>query len=153
MDPATLAIAAAALFFGEALKEGGKGLGKGTADLVSQFVQAIRNKFQQQQVAGLLNRAEQDPTERHQQRVTDELEAQLVEDPAFATQIQALVDQLEAAGLKRQRMAIDLEIEDTLTAKSMTQTATGDNVDQEMLSRVKAKNIDVGDMSQNAEPR
>jgi hypothetical protein len=150
MDPATLAVAAAALFFGEALKEGGKGLGKGTAELVSQVVQAIRGKFQAQQVEGLLNRAQQDPNERNQQKVVDELEAQLTEDPAFATHIQALVAQLETAGLKRQQMATDLEVKDTLKANSMTQTATGDTVDQEMLSRVKAKNIDIGDMSQNA---
>jgi hypothetical protein len=43
-----------------------------------------------------------------------------------------------------------LAVKDTLKAKSMTQTAIGENVNQEMLSRVKAKAIDIGDMSQNA---
>jgi hypothetical protein len=150
MDPATLAVAAAALLFGEALKEGGKHLGQSTVEIMSQLIQAIRGKFQAQQVEGLLNRAEQDPTERNRQKVTDELEAYLTEDPEFAAKIKALVDHLGGGDLKRQQMATDLEVKGTLTAKSMTQTATGDNVDQEMLSRVKAKNIDIGDMSQNA---
>jgi hypothetical protein len=150
MDPATLAVAAAALLFGEALKEGGKHLGQGTAEVMGQLIQALRGKFQAQQVEGLINRAEQDPTERNRQKVADELAVYLTEDSAFAAQIHALVEQLDATGLKRQQIATDLAVKDTLKAKSMTQTAIGENVNQEMLSRVKAKAIDIGDMSQNA---
>jgi signal recognition particle GTPase len=151
MDPATLAVAAAALFFSEALKEGGKGLGKGTATLASQFIQAIRNKFQQQEVGGLLKRAEADPSDRNQQKVTDELEAQLIEDGSFAEQLQALVSQLQAAGVDKQSIATDMTVEETLKAKSITQTHQGDGpVDQEILNRTQAKNIDIGDISQQA---
>jgi len=149
MDPATIAIAAAALFFSEALKESGKGLGAGVAELSGKFVTLIRNRFKTAGTEGLLNRAEQDPSEKNQQKVTDELETRLQEDPEFLAQLQALMAQLEEAGVVRQAMATDLEVEETLEAETMTQSGSGaKDVDQEMLTRTKAKNIKIGDMEQ-----
>jgi hypothetical protein len=149
MDPATVAVAAAALFFSEALKEGGKALGKEVAELSGKFVALIRSKFKAAGTEGLLNRAENDPNEKNRQKVLDELQTQLEEDPEFAAQLQALLADLNAAGVVKQVMGTDLEVEETLEVKTMSQSGSGaGNVDQEMLTRTKAKNIKIGEMNQ-----
>jgi hypothetical protein len=151
MEPATLAVAVATLFFSEALKEGGKALGKGVSDLAGQLCHTVRAKFKAAGTEGLLTRAEHEPTPKTINMVQDELATQLAEDDGYAAQVQALVAQLEAAGVVRQVMASNLEVAETLRARSMTQEAAGgQDVDQRMLTHVKAKDIDLGDLEQKA---
>ena len=45
MEPATLAVAVATLFFSEALKEGGRTLSKGVSDLAGKLIHTVRGKF------------------------------------------------------------------------------------------------------------
>ncbi|MHC5732546.1 MAG: hypothetical protein ACYTXY_52530, partial [Nostoc sp.] len=62
MEPITLtATAIATLIFSEALKEGGKALGKGISEKVAQLLSAIREKFQTAGTEGLLTRAQENP--------------------------------------------------------------------------------------------
>jgi hypothetical protein len=151
MEPATLAVAVATLFFSEALKEGGKTLGKGVSDLATKLIHTVRGKFKESGTEGVLNRAENDPTDKNIGRVQDELGTQLEKDTDYATQLQHLVAQLEAAGVVRQVMASGLEVEETLEAGSMTQTASdGAHVEQHMLTDVQAKNVKIGDMKQES---
>jgi hypothetical protein len=152
MEPATLAVAVATLFFSEALKEGGKALGKSASELATKLIQTVRGKFKASGTEGVLTRAEHNPTQKHIDTVQDELATQIEEDEGYAAQLQDLVNQLKAAGVVRQVMASSLEVEETLEAGSMTQTASdGADVEQYMLTDVKAKNIKIiGDMKQES---
>jgi hypothetical protein len=151
MEPVTLAVAVATLFFSEALKEGGKALGKSVSELAGNLIHTVRDKFKDTGTEGLLTRAEHEPTPKTINMVQDELATQLAEDDGYAAQVQALVAQLEAAGVVRQVMASNLEVAETLRARSMTQEAAGgQDVDQRMLTHVKAKDIDLGDLEQKA---
>ena len=149
MEPTTLAVAVATLFFSEALKEGGKTLGKGVSDLAVKLIHTVRGKFKESGTEGLLTRAERDPT--NIAKVHEELATQMAEDDSYASQLQDLVAQLEAAGVVRQVMASDLKVTETLEAQSLTQIAAGGaDVEQRMLTNVEAKNIKIGDLKQEA---
>jgi hypothetical protein len=151
MEPATLAITVATLFFSEAVKEGGKALGKSVLDLTGKFMDTVRTKFKDAGTEGLLNRAENEPTPKNIDKVQDELTTQMEEDEGYAAQLQDLVAQLEAAGVVRQAMASGLKVAETLEAQSMSQKAAGGaDVEQRMLTDVEAKNIKIGDMKQEA---
>jgi hypothetical protein len=149
MEPVTLAVTVATLFFSEALKEGGKTLGKGVSDQATKLIHTVRDKFKASGTEGLLNRAELNPTQKHIDTVQDELATQMEEDNGYAAELQNLVNQLKAAGVVRQVMASGLEVEETLEAGDMTQTASGrTEVEQHMVTDVQAKNIKIGDMTQ-----
>jgi len=149
MEPATLVFTVATLFFSEALKEGGKALGKSASEVAAKLIETIRGKFKASGTEGVLTRAEHDPTQQHIDRVQDELATQMQEDERYAAQLHDLVHQLQAAGVVRQVMASGLQVEDTLETGAMTQTASGGtDVEQHMLTDVKAKNIKTGDMMQ-----
>jgi hypothetical protein len=149
MEPATLAVAVATLFFSEALKEGGKTLGKGVSDLAAKLIYTVRDKFKESGTEGLLNRAEHNPTQKHIDKVQDELATQMEDDDGYAAELQNLVNQLKSAGVVRQVMASGLEVEETLEAGDMTQTVSGGTeVEQHMVTDVIAKNVKIGDMTQ-----
>jgi hypothetical protein len=150
MEPATLAVAVATLFFSEALKEGGKALGKSASELAAKLIDTVRGKFRESGTEGVLTRAENHPSQKHIDTVQDELATQMEEDESYAAQLQTLVNQLKAAGVVRQVMASGLEVAETLEAGAMTQTASGgEDVKQHMLTDVTAKNIKIGDMKQD----
>jgi hypothetical protein len=149
MEPVTLAVTVATLFFSEALKEGGKALGKSVSELAGNLIQTVRAKFKDAGVEGLLTRAEHDPAPKNIEKVQDELATQLADDDAYAAQLQTLVAQLEAAGVVRQVMASHLKVAETLEAGSLTQMAArGTDVEQRMFTDVEAKNIKLGDLKQ-----
>ena len=149
MEPVTLVVTVATLFFSEALKESGKTLGKSASELAGKLIHTVRGKFKDTGTEGLLNRAENNPTQKHIDTVQDELATQMEEDEDYAAQLQDLVDQLKAAGVVRQVMASGLDVEETLEAGAMTQTASGGaDVEQRMVTDVKAKNVKIGDMKQ-----
>ena len=151
MEPATLAVAVATLFFSEALKEGGKTLGKGVSDLAAKLINTVRGKFKASGTEGVLTRAEHDPTEKNVGRVQDELATQMEDDKRYAVQLHDLVNQLKAAGVVRQVMASGLKVKDTLEAGDMSQTASDNaDVEQRMMTDVTAKNVKIGDMKQEA---
>ena len=152
MEPITLAAAAiATLFFSEAAKEGGKSLGAGAAKMVGEVVKLVRNKFKGGGIEGLLTQAEKQPTEENINLVETVLLSQLQGDKGFADELKALLEKLEGAGVVRQVMASRLELSGDLEAKDMIQDASrGDSVEQKMLTDVKAKNINLGNMTQKS---
>ncbi|MEH2334246.1 hypothetical protein [Nostoc sp.] len=96
MELVTLTAAGiATLIFSEALKEGGKTLGKGVSEKVAQLLNAIREKFQAAGTEGLLTRAQENPIEKNTSKFQDELETQMEEDKAFANRLQELMTQLK----------------------------------------------------------
>jgi len=151
MEPVTLAVTVATLLFSEAVKEGGKALGKGVLDLTQKLFSTVRSKFKEAGTEGLLTRAEKEPTPKNIDKVQDEVATQIKEDDRYAAQLQNLVAQLEAAGVILQVMASDLKVAEKLEAQSMSQKAAeGAIVEQRMLTNVEAKNIELGKMKQEA---
>ena len=150
-EPLTAAVIVS-LFFSEALKEGGKGLGKGVVDTFTKLVNTIREKFKVEGMEGLLTRAQNQPTEVNKTKLQDELQTQIDADKAFAQELKQLVEQLQSQDQKiRQVILSEIELSEDLKAQDITQEATGDgSVEQEMLKKVKAKNIDLGNLNQKA---
>ncbi len=83
VEPLTAAVIVS-LFFSEAIKEGGKALGKGAADTFTLLINTIREKFKAEGTEGLLTRAQNQPTEVNKTKLQDELQTQIDTDEAFA---------------------------------------------------------------------
>jgi len=151
MEPITLTAAAiGTLFFSEAAKEGGKSLGAGVSKAMSQLITAVRDKFKTEGTEGLLARAEKQPTEPNVNMVKAELAAQLAGDTGFAAELKELLAQLDAAGVVSQVMLKGINM-DNLKAEKLSQKASrGRSVNQEILTDVEAKDIILGDVSQES---
>lgn len=151
VEPLTAAVIVS-LFFSEAIKEGGKALGKGAADTFTLLVNTIREKFKAEGTEGLLKRAENDPTQANKTKLQDELQTQMDADGAFAQKLNELVEQLQAQDQKiRQAVLSEIELTGDLKAQDISQKATlSGSVEQEMLKGVKATNIDLGNLNQEA---
>jgi len=151
VEPLTAAVIVS-LFFSEAIKEGGKALGKGATDTFTLLINTIREKFRAEGTEGLLKRAENDPTEANKEKLRDELQTQMDVDGAFANKLKELVLQLQAQDERiRQVVLSEIELSGDLKTKDITQKAIRDGaVEQEMLKGVKATNIEVGNLNQEA---
>ncbi|MEH1787283.1 MAG: hypothetical protein V7L23_17315 [Nostoc sp.] len=151
VEPLTAAMIVS-LFFSEAIKEGGKALGKGAADTFTLLIKTIREKFKAEGTEGLLTRAQNQPTEVNKTKLQDELQAKIDADEAFAQKLKELVEQLQAQDERiRQVVLSEIELTGDLKAKDISQKATrGISIKQEMLKQVKAQNIELGNLNQEA---
>lgn len=152
VEPLTAAVIVS-LFFSEAIKEGGKTIGKGVADKFTQLVNAIREKLRAEGTEGLLLRAESQPTEINKAKLEDELQTQMDTDQGFAHKLEEIVEQLQAQDERvRQVVLSEIKLSGDLRAKDISQKATrSGSVEQEMLTGVEAQNIDVGNLNQEAQ--
>jgi ribosome-binding factor A len=100
----------------------------------------------------LLTRAENQPTEANKIKLQDELQTQIDADEAFAQKLKELVQQLQSQDERiRQVILSEIELSGDLKAQDISQKATRDgSVEQEMIKGVKAVNIDVGNLNQEA---
>lgn len=89
------------LFFGEAVKEGGKKFGTAAVEKVGQLTALVRGKFRDTGTEGVLARAEKEPTEKNVVRFSEELEEHL-KDPEFVEHVGKLVSGLEQEGLTQE---------------------------------------------------
>jgi hypothetical protein len=151
MEPVALATAVTTIIFAEALKEGGKNIGKSASEQVARLLTIIREKFKVVGTEGLLTRTQNNPTESNKSIFQAELETQISEDETFSHQIQELIEQLKSTGVIRQVMASGIELSADLEAEDMNQKATlGSSVEQEMLKDIKAQNIKLGNLNQES---
>jgi hypothetical protein len=134
MEPiTTIAATIATLIFGEALKEGGKALGKSASEKIAQLVTTIRERFKESGTEGLLTRAEKQPTESNIAIVEAELVTQMSDDATFTEQLENLVKQLEQAGVTRQVMVSGINANTLEVKGDMIQKSSKDgSVDQVM---------------------
>jgi hypothetical protein len=151
VEPLTAAVIVS-LFFSEAIKEGGKALGKGATDIFTQLVNIIREKFQAHSINGILTQAQNQPTETNKAIFQNVLQTQMDADEAFANKLKELLQQLQAQDERvRQVVLSEIEVSGDLKAKDISQKATRDgSVEQEMLKRVRATNIDIRNLNQEA---
>ena len=150
VEPLTGAVIVS-LFFSEAIKEGGKFAVKGVADTFARLVSTIRQKLTTEGMEGLLIRAEKDPNEKNKLQLQDELQEYINADEIFANQLKLLVEELKTQDPKiRQVILSGIELTGDLKAQNITQRTSGSSgsVDQEMLTNIKANNINIGDLTQ-----
>jgi hypothetical protein len=134
MEPITvIASTIATLIFGEALKEGGKALGKSASEKIAQLVTTIRERFKESGTEGLLTRAEKQPTKSNIAIVEAELVTQMSDDAIFTKQLEDLVKQLAQASVTRQVMVSSINA-NTLEVKGdmIQRSSKGGSVDQVM---------------------
>jgi hypothetical protein len=125
MEPISIVAVAstvAAMFFGEAVKEAGKSLGKATSEKIGQLTELVRAKFSKEGTEGLIVRAEQQPTDKNIEKATDELMTLLQQDTEFEGQVRTLLRELEQAGLTRQMMLSNAQFKGKLEVGDMQQT-------------------------------
>lgn len=124
MEPIALTAATiATLIFSEAFKEGGRTLGKGVSDLVSQLLSAIRSKFNQEDAEELLILAEQKP-EKFKPIFLSELETQMEKDEVFANQLRELMQELRKDETVNQIVLKGVKAQGSLTAGDIELKAT-----------------------------
>jgi hypothetical protein len=148
IDPATVtatATAIAAVIFNKAIEKGGENLGEAVSNKIGQIVSVVRNKFKSIGMEGVLTQAQDNPTEPNQKFFQQALEMQMTSDSDFVKKLVELKEQLEKMEGGRQIMASGLELEGDLKAEDMKQKG---GQHQEMLTNVKAKNIDLGNLTQ-----
>jgi len=109
VEPLTAAVIVS-LFFSEAVKEGGKALGKGVIDTFTQLVNTIREKFQAHSIDGILTLAQNQPTETNKAIFQNVLQTQMDTDEEFANKLKELIQQLQAQD-ERVRQVVLSEIE------------------------------------------
>ncbi len=153
MEPITLtATAIATLIFSKALEKAGEQLGEGVSNKIRELLSVIRKKFQQEGVEGKLTKAQEEPNEKNKSRFEQELTYQMEDDETFAKQLKELVEQIKAGDEKVSQIILsEIELSGDLKAQDINQKAThSGTVEQEMLKQVKAQNIDVGNLNQEA---
>ena len=110
MEPiTTVAGTIAALILGEAFKEGGKSLGKGASEKITQLFKVIREKLKLAGTEVLLTRVEKQPTEPTVAILEAELVTQMTEDEIFAKKLKELIQEIDLANLTRQIAITDIK--------------------------------------------
>jgi hypothetical protein len=140
----------AAMFFSEAVKEAGKGFGKAASEKAGQLTELVRAKFSKEGTEGLIVRAEQQPTDKNVEKVTDELTTLLQQDSEFEGQVHTLLRELELAGLTRQMMLSNAQFKGNLEVGDLNQTKEpGTPGDQIMASGITVEeDATLGNMTQ-----
>ncbi|MGK7942152.1 MAG: hypothetical protein AB4062_18740 [Crocosphaera sp.] len=139
MEPiTTIATTITTLIFGEALKEGGKRLGKSSSEKIAQLTTVIRERFKKSGTEGLLIRAEKKPTDSNIAIVEGELVTQMSDDDdgeVFVQQLKEQLKQLEQLGITRNVMLTGIKGKKLELEGDLTQEATkGGSVEQIMAS-------------------
>jgi DNA-binding Xre family transcriptional regulator len=95
--------------------------------------------------------AKNQPTEPNMIVFQGELETQMTEDEALATQFTSLMLPLDSAGVKRQEMLSGVEVTGNLEAGDLAQKAQhNSSVEQKMATNLKAENIKFGNLTQES---
>ncbi len=81
----------------------------------------------------------------------EELETQMTEDEALATQLDSLMLPLDSAGVKRLEMLSGVEVTSNLEVGDLSQKAPrGSSVELKMATNLKAENIKLGNLTQES---
>ncbi|MGL6345066.1 MAG: hypothetical protein ACRC80_38675 [Waterburya sp.] len=99
IDPATItatATAIAAVIFNKAIEKSGENLGEAVSNKIGQLLNFVREKFQQESVEGKLLKAQEDPSEKNQDRFKQELADLMEDDEDFANKLKILIDEIKS---------------------------------------------------------
>lgn len=99
MEPVTIttvATAIATIFFTKVIEKPGANLGQEVSNKIGQLSGLIRNKFQQESVEGKLLKAQDDPSEKNQDKFKRELAELMEEDEDFAKKLKILINEIKS---------------------------------------------------------
>lgn len=95
--------------------------------------------------------AQEQPLEANMIVFQGEIEMQMTEDKALATQLDSLMLPLDSAGVKRQEMLSNIDVTSNLEVEDLTQKAQrGSSVEQKMATNLKAEHILLGNLTQES---
>ena len=143
------ATAIVTLLFSEAIKEGGKALGKGVVGGITHVFTLVREKLQAAGTEGLLTRAEKQPTdEKTLVKLADELQTQIDEDNEFSDKLQQLIKEIVASEPSLQTILKNIKVHGSLKAGDISQDSSRSGT-QEILTDVEVGgDIDLGNLTQ-----
>jgi hypothetical protein len=99
MEPITIttvATAIATVIFNKAIEKGGENLGQEVSNKIGQLLHLIRDKFQQEGVEGKLLKAQDDPSEKNQDKFKRELAELMEDDQDFANKLKMLINEIQS---------------------------------------------------------
>jgi len=102
MQPLTvLASTVASVMFTEVVKKQGETLGKLATDKVTELINFVRAKFKEEEVGGVLKRAEENPETENIQKFEEELVSvmEIDKNKDFTQQLRKLVEELKKQGV------------------------------------------------------
>ena len=118
----------------KASEEIGKKVGEKAVEKSGETIQlvkrTVRNKLEKAGTVGLLKRAEEKPTERNVQILQGELVNQMEEDKEFSTQIQQLIDQIQAQSPSLQVVLDTVRIKGSVEIGDTEQVSKGGSAEQ-----------------------
>ena len=156
MEPITVvASKVVSLFIGEFSKEASNALVRSISTKGIQIIKmlsgTIRRKFQTSKLEGILENVEKDPTESNRSMFSMFLEKHMIEDESFFKELTELLEQLQISeGKTVQVMLSNINVTDNLEVGDMKQNSTnaGKSVKQTMATDIKAKNVKLGNLTQ-----
>ncbi|MBW4475005.1 MAG: Fis family transcriptional regulator [Stenomitos rutilans HA7619-LM2] len=152
VDPVSVIVGAiTSLILPKAAEKFGEKLGDVTleksAALVQAARQAVHNKLEKSNSVGLLTRAEEKPTEHNIRVLEAEIIGQVEDDPQFAAQLEALVDQASRQSSSFQIFLDGLRAK-TLELDKLSQVSEGKDKSEQIGGRNwQVQNVKIGDVS------
>ena len=126
MEPISITAGAiVSLLLTEAASKAGESLGEGISHKIAQLLKLIQDKFQAEQVAGILTKAQEQPTEKNQLKLQDELSDQMEADPLFATELTEIVEEIKLDPNLNQIFFKQVDVKGSAEIEGIEQEATG----------------------------
>ncbi|AFY38362.1 fis family transcriptional regulator [[Leptolyngbya] sp. PCC 7376] len=146
---ATIATSVATILFTKALEKTGENLGDMASEQIGKLWDAVRAKFQAEDVAGKITKAEADPSEKNVGRFQSELEELLEDDGEFLAELQGILAALEGDAQVKQVLLKNIDVAGDAEIGDMSQSSSGGNVSQEAITDVKVGgNLKIGNVDQ-----
>lgn len=141
MDLTVIASTIATLIFTEASKEGGKFLGKAVSKQISELKNAVRKKFKQAKIEGMLEQAEKEPTELNINGFKYQLENQMKGDEDFAQKLLEFLEEVKSQGGEQVQIILEgVEAQGNITAEGIKQKSNSKDSTQTIGKDIKAGN-------------
>ena len=131
----SLLLTEAATKAGESL---GESVGAGISQKFGQLLKLIQDKFQAEEVGGILTKAQEQPTEKNQLKLQNELSDLMEEDTLFATELTELVEEIKLDPNFNQIFFKKVDVKGSAEIEGIEQEATGTgSVNQEAVVDVR----------------
>ena len=151
MEPTSLTVATVitALVI-EASKETGKLIVQGTHETVVKVIKMVRSRFKENETEGILNKLQDSPSEINKSIFSSLLEEEVRKNPEFSKILIGLLERIDVLDTASSQKAFSgIEVEGNIEVESIHQDSTkGSKSVQEMATNIKAKNINIGNLSQ-----
>lgn len=151
IDPvtATIATSVATILFTKVLEKSGENLGDAVSAKVGELWEVVRAKFQKEEIAGKITKAEADPSAKNVARFQTELEELLEDDQDFAAQLQGILAALEQNATVKQVLLKNIDVAGDAEIGKVKQSSAGGNVNQEAVTDMKVGgNLKIGNVDQ-----